>query len=173
MSEVNRMRRDLIIIRRDILQDERLSWAARGVAAFLLSEGNPELTDGCSEIDELIEAGYVDFDESGAATLHDLPHDAIAKPADIRPRRAYSVRSTTPMRRSFRRSESKRILERDRYRCRYCGSHIDLSIDHVVPVIQGGDNSEGNLVACCRRCNSRKCGRTPEQAGMVLLGENV
>lgn len=165
------MRRDLIIISREILQDDRLSWAARGVAAFLLSDGDPSLTDGCAEFDELIEAGYMDFDESGTATLRDTKRGAASESASIQPMRADPIPTTVPIRRSIRRSKSKRILERDFYRCRYCGSHIDLTIDHVIPIIQGGDSSDNNLVACCRRCNSRKSGRTPEQAGMVLLGE--
>ncbi len=172
MSRVIKERSDLVVISRDILQDEHLSWSARGVAAFLLSGGIAELTDGCAEIDELIEAGYIDVDPLGVGTLHDRTRDALLGRADIQPDRTDSIRldeSGISPRRSFRRRESKRILERDFYRCRYCNSHIDLAIDHVIPVIQGGDNSESNLVACCRQCNSRKGGRTPEQAGMVLL----
>ena len=34
----------------------------------------------------------------------------------------------------------------------------DLAIDHVIPVIQGGDNSESNLVACCARENKNRVG---------------
>ena len=45
----------------------------------------------------------------------------------------------------------------------------DLSIDHVVPRSQGGDNSWENLVCCCVACNSRKGGRTPHQARMDLI----
>lgn len=61
------------------------------------------------------------------------------------------------------------VFERDAYRCRYCRSYESLSLDHVVPVVAGGTNTEENLVAACRACNSRKHGRTPEQAGMTLL----
>ncbi len=172
MGKVIRARSDLVVISRDILQDEHLSWAARGVAAFLLSGGTQELTDGCAEIDELIDAGYIATDSLGVATPHDRAHDALLGREDTQPDRTDPIQadsSTISLRRSFKRRESKRILERDFYRCRYCNSHIDLTIDHVIPVIQGGDNSESNLVACCRQCNSRKSGRTPEQAGMVLL----
>ena len=66
-------------------------------------------------------------------------------------------------------STRKRIFERDAYRCRYCGSHMNLTIDHVLPISQNGPGSDDNLVTCCKTCNSRKHGRTPEQAGMVLL----
>ena len=59
---------------------------------------------------------------------------------------------------------------RDAYRCRYCGGFAGgLQLDHVQPVVQGGDNSIENLVTSCVPCNSFKSGRTPEQAGMPLL----
>lgn len=60
------------------------------------------------------------------------------------------------------------VMERDRETCRYCGTTDNITVDHVVPRCQGGTDHEANLVACCRSCNSRKGGRTPEQAGMVL-----
>lgn len=60
------------------------------------------------------------------------------------------------------------VFERDGRACRYCGSEEALSIDHVVPRCQGGLDNSDNLVVACRSCNSRKGGRTPEQAGMVL-----
>ena len=60
------------------------------------------------------------------------------------------------------------VFERDGYRCRYCGSGANLSIDHMVPFSKGGTDSPLNLVARCRSCNSRKGARTPEEANMVL-----
>lgn len=54
-------------------------------------------------------------------------------------------------------------------RCRYCGGGEYLAVDHVVPRCQGGGDELSNLVVACKSCNSRKGGRTPEQAGMVLL----
>lgn len=51
------------------------------------------------------------------------------------------------------------IFERDGWRCRYCGAtprEAALTIDHVVPVVQGGSNHPGNLVAACLRCNVGK-----------------
>lgn len=61
------------------------------------------------------------------------------------------------------------VYERDRQACRYCGGNSTLSVDHIVPRCQGGDDSLENLVVACRACNSKKGGRTPEQAGMVLV----
>ena len=65
------------------------------------------------------------------------------------------------------------VLNRDGMVCRYCGQHINAGkeqIDHVHPRCQGGGDDASNLVVSCRPCNSTKSGRTPEQAGMTLLG---
>ena len=40
--------------------------------------------------------------------------------------------------------------------CAYCGSTERLTIDHVRPVTQSGPHVIGNLVPCCRKCNSSK-----------------
>jgi len=64
------------------------------------------------------------------------------------------------------------VLARDRWTCQYCGGQPkkpDLTIDHVVPRSQGGRKEWTNLVAACTRCNHRKGGRTPSQAGMRLM----
>ena len=64
------------------------------------------------------------------------------------------------------------IYARDGHRCQYCQRTFHrslLNLDHVVPRAQGGGNSWDNLVCSCIRCNHRKGGRTPEEAGMRLL----
>lgn len=38
-----------------------------------------------------------------------------------------------------------------------------LTIDHVHPVIKGGDGDIRNLVFACDACNGSKCGRTPDE----------
>ncbi|MCX5861400.1 MAG: HNH endonuclease [Desulfomonile sp.] len=66
----------------------------------------------------------------------------------------------------------KNILVRDSFVCQYCGREFppgDLTIDHIIPKVQGGDNLWTNVVASCRSCNVRKGGLTPRQAGMQLV----
>lgn len=66
----------------------------------------------------------------------------------------------------------KNVYLRDDFRCQYCRKEFaprDLTLDHVVPRTQGGPTEWGNVVSACARCNRRKGGRTPEQAGMDLL----
>jgi 5-methylcytosine-specific restriction endonuclease McrA len=60
------------------------------------------------------------------------------------------------------------VFLRDATACQYCGRHAE-NLDHVVPRSQGGQHTWENVVAACRRCNTRKGGRTPAEAGMELL----
>ena len=60
--------------------------------------------------------------------------------------------------------EGLKILERDQYRCRYCGldgkasfeNALVMSVDFVVPRAKKGKKDPQNLVACCRPCNMIK-----------------
>lgn len=52
-----------------------------------------------------------------------------------------------------------KVLERDGYRCRYCGRSADdiaIDVDHIVPVRLGGTDDLDNLVAACVDCNAGK-----------------
>lgn len=66
---------------------------------------------------------------------------------------------------------AKNLLVEQEGCCRYCGGELagGFHVDHVVPRIQGGDDSESNLVLACPRCNISKGGRTPKQ-WLVALG---
>jgi 5-methylcytosine-specific restriction endonuclease McrA len=59
------------------------------------------------------------------------------------------------------------VFARDNYTCQYCGGRAE-SIDHVVPRSRGGEHSWENMVAACRRCNTRKMNRLPAEAGLKL-----
>ena len=61
----------------------------------------------------------------------------------------------------------KTVFLRDDAVCQYCGRNAE-NLDHVVPKSQGGTHTWENVVASCRRCNSRKGGRTPGEAGLTL-----
>jgi 5-methylcytosine-specific restriction enzyme A len=50
---------------------------------------------------------------------------------------------------------SRSVLDRDGYRCRYCGQPA-TTVDHIIPKARGGSDDPSNLVACCRSCNSAK-----------------
>ena len=64
--------------------------------------------------------------------------------------------------------EGHRILERDLYRCQYCGldgmasfeNSLVMSVDFVLPRARKGGKKPDNLVAACRACNLIKGRRT-------------
>jgi 5-methylcytosine-specific restriction endonuclease McrA len=63
------------------------------------------------------------------------------------------------------------LLARDNYTCQYCGfsgSSAELTIDHVLPKVRGGKTTWDNVACACRACNSRKGGKTLEEARMEL-----
>ncbi len=104
--------------------------------------------------------------------LH-APEDASAPPAGegVFPaapsvlRLRYHVKRPLPELKLSRRS----IFARDNYTCQYCGIQSrDLTIDHIVPKHHGGGMHWDNLVACCRRCNTRKGDKMLPQSGMKL-----
>lgn len=79
----------------------------------------------------------------------------------------------------------KNILVRDNYQCQYCGATAEsrpnrggkkyplgsMTIDHIVPRSRGGKTEWTNAVTCCSRCNTKKGGRLPQEAGMKLIAK--
>jgi len=53
-----------------------------------------------------------------------------------------------------------KILRRDGFRCKQCGSTeadgVKLHVDHIIPVSKGGKSIESNLQTLCHRCNMSK-----------------
>lgn len=51
------------------------------------------------------------------------------------------------------------VFKRDSFTCQYCGSKspdVILEIDHIKPVVMGGDNDILNLITSCFDCNRGK-----------------
>lgn len=72
----------------------------------------------------------------------------------------------------------RNLFIRDQGMCQYCSSKLNLkvaTIDHVKPKSHFKDSRKShtweNTVIACSKCNSKKGNRTPEQAGMKLLGK--
>ncbi len=59
------------------------------------------------------------------------------------------------------------VFARDDWVCQYCGAPAE-NLDHVVPRSRGGEHTWENVVASCRRCNSKKENRLAEDAGLRL-----
>ena len=50
--------------------------------------------------------------------------------------------------------------------CHYCKQNVGasaLTMDHVVPVARGGTSTKGNVVPCCKDCNTQKTCATPAE----------
>jgi hypothetical protein len=61
------------------------------------------------------------------------------------------------------------VFSRDGFMCRYCGAQagqdgVELVCDHVISVIEGGDNRFDNLVTACNKCNGGKGARSLREA---------
>ena len=60
------------------------------------------------------------------------------------------------------------VFKRDGFTCRYCGGttpSVVLEVDHIIPVVEGGDDAQENLATSCFMCNRGK--------GRVLLDDNA
>jgi 5-methylcytosine-specific restriction endonuclease McrA len=66
-----------------------------------------------------------------------------------------------PLAKPLTSEEGHRILERDRYRCQYCGldgmanfeNSLVMSVDFILPRARKGTKNLDNLIAACRACN--------------------
>lgn len=66
----------------------------------------------------------------------------------------------------------KNIWIRDKKTCCYCGDKIsfsEMTLDHIVPKSKNGKTTWENVVCCCKKINTKKRNRTPEEAGLKLL----
>ena len=94
--------------------------------------------------------------------------DAYYVPAVVRTRE-YSrhVSHKTPLVSLHRRN----IFIRDGFRCQYCGTGDDLTVDHVVPASKGGPWTWENLTTACARCNNKKGDKLLSQSGLKLRSQ--
>lgn len=68
------------------------------------------------------------------------------------------------------------VFIRDEYRCQYCADYFSksqLTLDHVIPIVQGGQKCWENIVTSCKKCNQKKGGNTPKQARMKLVRKPI
>lgn len=65
-------------------------------------------------------------------------------------------------RRRFSKSEKITFLNKSNFVCSHCGKKLDLStvtVEHALPVGEGGRNDDRNLVALCKECNRIKANK--------------
>lgn len=111
----------------------------------------------------LVMRGKAETLENGSGLIH-TASDAIPVPSVIC--LVYLVKRPRPEKKLTR----YEVFQRDKYACQYCGRETrELTLDHVIPRHRGGRHIWENVVSACRRCNNRKAGRTPKEAGMRLI----
>jgi 5-methylcytosine-specific restriction endonuclease McrA len=59
----------------------------------------------------------------------------------------------------------QQIRERAEFLCEYCHAsekwqYVQFTIDHIIPIRQGGTDSLDNLALACFHCNRRKTDKT-------------
>ena len=86
-------------------------------------------------------------------------------------RTSHSKRRDASKGESFTTAEWLALLEHHGGRCAYCGSRVQIEIDHRVPLIRGGSNTIENILPACRTCNRRKNRRTEEEFRELLQRE--
>ncbi|MEM6365809.1 MAG: HNH endonuclease [Planctomycetota bacterium] len=134
----------------------------------------------CAEVIDTEGEQFVSYDFESWCELSQLasaekqPHEDYLQAVDFELKVPRIVRLTRFDRMPTQaiRFNRKNLFARDDHRCQYCGKAEPthkLSLDHVVPRSHGGATTWENIVCCCLRCNSRKGGRTPQQARMTLL----
>ncbi len=99
------------------------------------------------EIRSLVVSGVITLETENALRSNlKLKNEAVA----IVKRNSYGL-TRRPVKQSIR----KLIINRDKC-CLNCGSTKNLTIDHITPVVLGGENSYDNLQTLCQSCNSSK-----------------
>jgi len=70
------------------------------------------------------------------------------------------------------------VYLRDEFRCLWCGeaqheTPDQLTLDHYLTRSAGGGNEAGNLVTCCRRCNSLRRELPAPRFARLLRGQGI
>lgn len=64
----------------------------------------------------------------------------------------------------------RRLAKGKCYYCRRQMSPRSLTMDHIVPIARGGRTTKGNVVPCCKTCNSAKKNLLPMEWDQYLKG---
>ncbi len=105
---------------------------------------------------------YCGEEQNDFEFVYDGGGDDFAIPTVIRLR--FQIKRPRPVARVSRRG----IYLRDNYKCQYCDSSSELTLDHVIPKRLGGSETWENLVTCCRKCNGKKSDKPLDKCGLTL-----
>jgi len=139
------------------------------------------LTKGMAEVISIENGAYLSYDFDGwresselKLSLNDyLTSDEWVRAVNfqIQVPRVIRLLGYDRVPRSAVKFSRRNVFLRDEHCCQYCGRKFgnhNLSLDHVMPRSRGGTTTWENVVCACLKCNVRKGGRTPREAGMKL-----
>lgn len=145
-----------LILRLDVM-GQPVNWIPWQEAACIYARGRVAWTTG----DHVFKLHGGHSRLTGEQSIVEI-HSIVAVKGEFRRWRSKSV---PPL-------NNRELFQRDQYTCLYCGkSHKGsaLTRDHVIPMSRGGKDHWANVVTACRRCNTHKGNRTPEESHIPLL----
>ena len=87
-------------------------------------------------------------------------------PEPVEPMEQIQQKPVKIKRKHFSDAERKELYNRADGYCQLCGRKITISnftVDHIIPLGRGGNNSMSNVQAVCKVCNQFKANIFPEQ----------
>lgn len=110
------------------------------------------------ELEKLIAAGLLDHDDRGITPHNWSARQYISDSSAERVKRHREKRAAAGLEPQWAAGAElrKEVYGRDGFKCVYCGTGDDLTIDHRVPEMRGGTHDISNLQTACRACNASK-----------------
>jgi len=110
------------------------------------------------------------FQKLVRSMIRDVVNQANRQNADKLAKRRTKKSATTQAQSQQQISKNKRsryipasvrvsVLNRDKYKCVFCGKsakQVELEVDHIIPFAKGGSNDLSNLQTLCFDCNRGK-----------------
>lgn len=171
------------------LDDNVSLYSSDGHALVTLKSLSPTFVDSIAGIsgfgEAMAEVGWLRVENGVLQFVNAAKHNGITAKvrADAAMRQTRSRKTRAAEDRDIIPRPLRRLVyQRDQFRCAYCGLSSSarrensessskqslLSVDHVIPHVNGGETVEHNLVTCCKKCNREKNNRTPEEWGYPL-----
>jgi hypothetical protein len=103
-------------------------------------------------------AGAISDEELTLRIRHEVARNAKEIQQIRREVEAFENMEKVPSAKRERIPDSVRLFvwQRDEGRCVKCASKELLEFDHIIPVVEGGSNTERNIQLLCEACNRKK-----------------
>lgn len=123
----------------------------------------------CNGKCEVVEVYDGEFLHYGFDRETNSPKGSMPVPAVIRTKKFNAPKGNKKFLKPYGRYN---VWIRDGKTCQYCGKPItfkEMECEHVHPQSKNGETSWTNIVAACRKCNSKKADKSCEEIGMFPM----